>query len=161
MDEVKTQQVSPAQSKKQKKEYVYAVGRRKQSSARVRLYSSVKEGQTWNDQQVSKDQILVNGMSIEKYFPGPLNKTKYQLPLILTNTVGKYAVTIKLEGGGKAGQLDALVLGLSRALALANREKNRPVLKSKKLLKVDARVRERRKVGTGGKARRKKQSPKR
>ena len=153
MDEVK--------AKKQKKDYVYAVGRRKESSARVRLYSSVKDGQVWDGQAVSKDQILVNGMPIEKYFPGPLNKAKYQLPLVLTNTLGKYAVTIKVEGGGKMGQLEALVLGLSRALALANREKNRPVLKSKKLLKVDARVRERRKVGTGGKARRKKQSPKR
>lgn len=153
MDEVKT--------KKQKKDYVYAVGRRKESSARVRLYTSVKEDQMWNDQAVSKDQILVNGMPIEKYFSGPLNKAKYMQPLLLTNTVGKYAITVKVEGGGKAGQLAAFILGLSRALALANREKNRPVLKSKKMLRVDARVRERRKVGTGGKARRKKQSPKR
>lgn len=153
MDEVKV--------KKQKQDYTYAVGRRKESSARVRLYSSVRDGQVWDTQAVSKDQILVNGMPIEKYFPGPLNKAKYMQPLVLTNTVGKYAVTIKVEGGGKIGQLDALILGLSRALALANREKNRPVLKSKKLLKVDARVRERRKVGTGGKARHKKQSPKR
>lgn len=144
-----------------KRDYTYAVGRRKESSARVRLYSSVKEDQKWNDQMVSKDQMLVNGMPVEKYFPGPLNKAKYQLPLVLTNTLGKYAVTVKVEGGGKAGQLDALILGLSRALSLVNREKNRPVLKSKGLLKVDARVRERRKVGTGGKARRKKQSPKR
>ncbi|HSD98247.1 MAG TPA: 30S ribosomal protein S9 [Patescibacteria group bacterium] len=153
MDEVKV--------KKQKQDYTYAVGRRKESSARVRLYSSVRDGQVWDTQAVSKDQILVNGMPIEKYFPGPLNKAKYMQPLVLTNTVEKYAVTIKVEGGGKIGQLDALILGLSRALALANREKNRPVLKSKKLLKVDARVRERRKVGTGGKARHKKQSPKR
>lgn len=153
VDEIKT--------KKQKKDYIYAVGRRKESSARVRLYSSLREGQTWGDVAVSKDQILVNGMPIEKYFPGPANKAKYVQPLALTNTLGKYAVTIKVEGGGKAGQLDALVLGLARALALANREKNRSVLKAQKLLKVDARVRERRKVGTGGKARRKKQSPKR
>lgn len=153
MDEVKT--------KKTKKDYFYAVGRRKQSSARVRIYSSLKEDQKWDDQPVSKDQILVNGMPIEKYFPGPLQKAKYLSPLLLTNTLGKYAVTVKVEGGGKAGQLDALILGLSRALALVNREKNRSVLKAKKLLKVDARVRERRKVGTGGKARRKKQSPKR
>ena len=143
------------------KDFTYAVGRRKESSARVRLYSSVKEGLTWNNEPVSKDQILVNGMPIEKYFPGPLFKAKYMKPLELTNTVGKFAITVKLEGGGKAGQLVALVLGLSRALSLSNRAKNRPVLKSKKLLRVDARVRERRKVGTGGKARRKKQSPKR
>lgn len=148
-------------TKKQKMDYIYAVGRRKESSARVRLYSSVKDGQVWGQSPVSKDQILVNELPIEKYFPGPLNKTRYQLPLVLTESLGKYAVTIKVEGGGKAGQLDALILGLARALALANRAKNRGVLKAKKLLKVDARVRERRKVGTGGKARRKKQSPKR
>ncbi len=148
-------------TKKQKQDYTYAVGRRKQSSARVRLYSSVKDQQMWGDVAVSKDQILLNGMPIEKYFPGPLSKARYMQPLMLTNTIGKYAITIKVEGGGKAAQLDAIVLGLSRALALVNREKNRGVLKSKKLLKVDARVRERRKVGTGGKARRKKQSPKR
>lgn len=154
MEEVKV-------TKKQKKDYVYAVGRRKESSARVRLYSSLKDGQAWGEVALSKDQMLVNGMPVEKYFPGPLNKAKYLQPLLLTNTLGKYAVTVKVEGGGKAGQLEALVLALARALSLANREKNRPTLKAKKLLKVDARVRERRKVGTGGKARRKKQSPKR
>ncbi len=155
VDEVK----QPKRSSKQ--DYVYAVGRRKESSARVRLYSSIKEGQVWAGHAVSKDQMLVNEMPIEKYFSGPLNKAKYQLPFILTNTLGKYAVTVKIVGGGKMGQLEAMVLGIARALSLANRDKNRPVLKSKKLLKVDARVRERRKVGTGGKARRKKQSPKR
>jgi len=143
------------------KDYFYALGRRKASTARVRLYSSVKEDLMWGENPITKEQILVNGIAVEKYFPGPLNKTKYMLPLVITNTVGKYAVTVKVTGGGKSGQLDALILGLSRALSLANREKNRPVLKSKKLLKVDARVRERRKVGTGGKARRKKQSRKR
>lgn len=151
----------PVQVKKQKRDFVYAAGRRKESSARVRLYSSVKEGLMWGNNAITKDQILVNGMPIEKYFSGPVAKSRYQLPLILTNTLGKYAITVKVEGGGKAGQLDALILGLSRALSLVNREKNRPVLKAKKLLRVDARVRERRKVGTGGKARRKKQSPKR
>lgn len=154
MDEVKA-------TKKQKKDYFYAVGRRKESSARVRLYASIKEGLSWGETPISKEQMLVNGMPVEKYFSGPMSKARYQLPLVLTNTLGKYAVTIKVEGGGKAGQLDALVLGLSRALSLANREKNRPVLKAKKLLKVNAKVRERRKVGTGGKARRQKQSPKR
>ncbi len=162
IDEVKTiQPTNSVQIKQAKKEYFYAVGRRKESSARVRLYGSVKADLAWGDQKISKDQMLVNGMPVEKYFPGPLNKAKYQLPLILTNTLGKYAITVKVEGGGKVGQLEALILGLSRALSLANREKNRPVLKVKKLLKQDARVRERRKVGTGGKARRKKQSPKR
>lgn len=146
---------------KQKRDYIYAVGRRREASARVRLYAAVRDGQTWGETPVSKDQMLVNGIPVEHYFSGPVAKARYQLPLTLTNTLGKYAVTIKVEGGGKTGQLEALVLGLARALSLADKEKNRPVLKAKGLLKVDARVRERRKVGTGGKARRKKQSPKR
>lgn len=148
-------------TKKTKKDYFYALGRRKASTARVRLHASVKEGLMWDEQAVNKEQMLVNGMPVEKYFSGPANKIKYMLPLVLTNTVGKYAVTVKVVGGGKSGQLDALVLGLSRALVVANKEKNRPVLKAKGLLKQDARVRQRRMVGTGGKARRKKQSPKR
>lgn len=148
-------------NKTTKRDYIYAVGRRREASARVRLYSSVKDGQTWGEVAISKDQMLVNGMPVEHYFSGPIAKQRYQLPLVLTNTLGKYAVTIKVEGGGKAGQLDALVMGLARALSLADKEKNRPVLKAKGLLKMDARARERRKVGTGGKARRKKQSPKR
>lgn len=148
-------------SKTQKRDYIYAVGRRREASARVRLYASVKEGQVWGEHAVSKDQMLVNGIPVEHYFSGPIAKSRYQLPLVLTNTLGKYAVTVKVAGGGKAGQLTALVMGLSRALSLADREKNRSVLKAKGLLKQDSRIRERRKVGTGGKARRKKQSPKR
>jgi small subunit ribosomal protein S9 len=57
-------------------------------------------------------------------------------------------------------QLGAFVLGLSRALAAID-EGVKPVLRKKGLLTRDQRVRERRKVGTGGKARRQKQSPKR
>jgi len=75
--------------------------------------------------------------------------------------VGKYYVTVKVVGGGKNGQLDAVVHGIARAFDKADREKFRPPLKRAGLLTRDARVRERRKVGTGGKARRKKQSPKR
>lgn len=82
-------------------------------------------------------------------------------PFRATNTIGKYSLTIKVEGGGKSGQLEAVVHGISRALQLLDKEKFRPILKKKGFLTRDARVRERRKVGTGGKARRKKQSPKR
>ncbi len=147
--------------KKQKKDYFYAVGRRKESSARVRLYAAVKEDQMWGEQKVSKDQMLVNKLPIEYYFSGPIAKTRYMQPFTITNTVDKFAVTVKVEGGGKVGQLEAMILGVARALSLANREKNRSLLKAKGLLKVDAKVRQRRMVGMGGKARRKKQSPKR
>src|SRR3989344_4281255 len=65
-----------------------------------------------------------------------------------------YGISIFLNGGGKSGQIDAIILGISRALELSNKEQYRPILKKQGFLKRDARIRERRKVGTGGKARR-------
>lgn len=135
-------------AKKQNKDYIFAVGRRKTSVARVRLYSG-------------KGQTVVNGKPIQEYFPGQVAQHLYPRPFALTQTENKYYATVKVLGGGKEGQLDAVVHGLARALNELDREKFRPVLKKHGLLTRDARKRERRKVGTGGKARRKKQSPKR
>jgi len=134
-------------SKSLSKSYISAVGRRKTAIARVRLFS--KSG-----------DILVNDQPINKYFPGQASKLKYEQALKLTETHGKVSATIKVKGGGKEGQLDAVVHGLARALVKAD-EKYRPILRSKGLMTRDERMRERRKVGTGGKARRQKQSPKR
>lgn len=145
----------------QKRDYTYAVGRQREAIARVRIYAHVKEGHMWEETPVQKGQILVNGQPIEKYFPGPVYKASYMRPFSLTNTADKYAVTVKVAGGGRSGQLDAMVQGIARALSALDGTKFRPALKKAGLLTRDARVRERRKVGTGGKARRKKQSPKR
>jgi small subunit ribosomal protein S9 len=135
-------------TEEQEPRFISAVGRRKESIARVRLYQG-------------KGQTLVNNLPIGEYFPGEVARLVYVKPFELTSTVGKYYATIKVFGGGKSGQLQAVVHGLARALAEADRDKFRPNLKKNKLLTRDARVRERRKVGMGGKARRKKQSPKR
>lgn len=147
--------------KQVKRDYAYAVGRGKEAVARVRIYSHVKDGSVWNDKQISKEQILVNGMEIEHYFSGPSAKAMYMRPFEVTETVGKYAVTVKVAGGGKNGQLDAMIQAVARALSILSAPKFRPALKQNGFLTRDARVRQRRKVGTGGKARRKKQSPKR
>jgi small subunit ribosomal protein S9 len=136
----------PKRSKK--KNYIYALGRRKSASARVRLFKGRKEN-------------IVNDVEIDKYFPGEVSKTKWIQPFKITDTEKKYYVTVKVVGGGKKGQLDAVVHGISRALASTDVKKFRIPLKKAGLLTRDSRVRERRKVGTGGKARRKKQSPKR
>ncbi|MDE2025178.1 MAG: 30S ribosomal protein S9 [Patescibacteria group bacterium] len=144
-----------------KRDYTYAVGRQREAIARVRIYAHVKDGLMWDNIPVQKAQILVNGEPIEKYFPGPVYKATYMKPFTVTNTADKYAVTVKVAGGGRSGQLDAMVQGVARALSSLDGTKFRPVLKKAGLLTRDARVRERRKVGTGGKARRKKQSPKR
>ena len=82
------------------------------------------------------------------------------VPLKITNNVGKYTITIKVEGGGFTGQLSASIHAMARALSTVD-DKNKQILKKAGLLTRDARVRERRKVGMGGKSRRKRQSPKR
>lgn len=131
-----------------KGECIATVGRRKVATARVRLYN--KPG-----------DFLVNGEPVGKYFASLGNAAAvYNLPFITTNTLGKYAVTVKVIGGGLSGQLDALAHGLARALVKLNVD-YRPLIKETGLLTRDDRMKETRKVGTGGKARRKRQSPKR
>ncbi|OGY08329.1 MAG: 30S ribosomal protein S9 [Candidatus Blackburnbacteria bacterium RIFCSPHIGHO2_01_FULL_43_15b] len=135
-------------ARKKQKEYIFAVGRRKTSVARVRLHKG-------------KDQHVVNGMPIGQYFPGEQLQKLWSKPFQLTQTEGKYFVTVKTAGGGKKGQLDAATHGIARTLALLNEETFKPLMRKNGLLTRDSRTRERRKVGTGGKARRAKQSPKR
>ena len=137
-------------------EYIYAVGRRKTAVARVRLY--VKTAKVMADQ---KSQIVINGKSSEAYFPDKTSQVQLWEPLRTSNTADKFTATIKVEGGGKRGQLGAVIHGLSRAIVKADSEAYRKILKSQGFLTRDPRMRERRKIGTGGKARRQKQSPKR
>jgi small subunit ribosomal protein S9 len=138
----------PKSTKKKLPQYTYAVGRRKTATARVRLYQK-------------KGDMLVNGIAAGQYFPGVLSLTKYLLPLKLTKTHEKFSFSAKVDGSGKPAQLDAVVHGLARTLAKIDPEKYRPILKKNGLLTRDSRMKESRKVGTGGKARRQKQSPKR
>lgn len=128
--------------------YHQAVGRRKEAIARVRIFPG-------------QGQITVNGQLISEYFKGPIAQKAYQKPLELTKSLGKFSGSIKVLGGGVASQLGAVVHGLARALEVFDKVKNRPALKSAKLLTRDARVKERRKFGLAQKARAKKQSPKR
>jgi len=134
--------------RKTTKTYVFAVGRRKGARARVRLFKN-------------KGETVVNEKPVNEYFGGAVERQLFSRVFQLSGADGKYFATIKIEGGGKRGQLDAAILGVARAFSKADPEKFRSVLKKHGYLTRDARVRERRKVGTGGKARRKKQSPKR
>lgn len=134
-------------ARKVKKNYIYAVGRRKASSARVRLFKGSEEN-------------TVNGELIGKYFPGDVARADWIRPFEVLELTGKYYFTVRVLGGGKEGQLDAVTFGVSRALGKV-KEDYRKALRKAGLLTRDSRVRERRKVGMGGKARRKKQSPKR
>lgn len=127
---------------------ISTVGRRKEAIARVRLM----EG---------NGQITVNGKPIGEYFKGVISQRIYQRPFEITKTLGKYKFSVKVEGGGISSQLGAFVHGVSRALAKVDTKNFRPPLKKEGLLTRDARVKERRKYGHAGKARKKKQSPKR
>lgn len=142
-------------------DYILTVGRRKGAVAQVRLYPKVKDGLMFGDQVVKKGDIIVNEKHISAYFSGDRAKITYMEPLRVTNTLNSYAITVKVRGGGMAGQMDAFIHGVARALSLADKEKHYPILKKKGFLTRDARVRQRRKVGMGGKSRRKRQSPKR
>ena len=138
----------PRGRKKSTKKYTYAIGRRKQATAIVRLFKG-------------KGESIVNGKKISDYFPGVVNKYHYQKPLEIAGVLGKFYATIMARGSGKQSQLEAVALALSRALEKVDREKYRPLLKREGFLTVDSRVRERRKAGQMGRARKKKQSPKR
>jgi small subunit ribosomal protein S9 len=128
--------------------YTYATGRRKSSRARVRIFRG-------------KGETTVNGKPIDVYFPGPINKKLWQRPFGITETSDKYFATVRVVGGGLHGQLEAVAHGLSRALAKAKPDAFKSLIKKAGLLTRDARTRQRRMVGMGGKSRRQKQSPKR
>lgn len=123
------------------------VGRRKEAVARVRILPG-------------QGQIIINGKPITEYFSGVLFQKKYQKPLEITKTEGKYTISAKVTGGGRVSQVDAFVHGISRAIAKAE-PALRTILKKEGFLTRDARVKERRKYGHAQKARAMKQSPKR
>ena len=130
------------------KEYFSTIGRRKTAVARVRLWSG-------------KQEIVVNGKPISQYFKGETFKKVYQAPFVLTGTLNQFSGSIKVIGSGLAGQAEAVVLGIARALVKADSEKYKLMLRDKGFLTRDPRMKETRKAGQGGRARAKKQSPKR
>ena len=143
-------------------QYYEAVGRRKRSVARVRLYLTNKEKFAQvGEHKIKAGEAYLNNEPLEKNHVIAYERDFIFSPLKLTGNEGRFAVSIVTSGGGRNGQLEAIVHGVSRAIELVDREQYRPTLKKQGLLKRDPRKKERRKVGTGGKARRLKQSPKR
>jgi small subunit ribosomal protein S9 len=126
--------------------YSYALGRRKTAAATVRLFKG-------------SDKSTVNGKDSKVFFPTALQQQKLELPFAVTNTLSQYYFTAKTVGGGVTGQLDAILLGIARALIKENPEM-RPELKKAGLLSRDDRMVERKKTGQP-KARKKPQYSKR
>ncbi len=131
-----------------KKPIVKVVGSRKRATARVWLYKG-------------KGEITINDQPLGIYFSSLVVQRQLEQPFVTTNTLGKFYATIKVVGGGKNSQLEAVVHGLARALDEANREKFHTLLKTAGFLSRDSREKERRKPGTARSARAKRQSPKR
>ena len=113
--------------------YYQGVGKRKTAIASVRLSP--------ND-----DKIVVNGKTVEQYFPRVALQIAVVRPLQVTEMTGKFGVSVKVLGGGVAGQAAAVAHGIARALVV-NNEELRPVLRHAGLLTRDSRVKERKKYG--------------
>lgn len=114
--------------------YIEAVGRRKTSTARVRI----TEG--------SKESVVVNDKDVPTYFPTLELQKIVSEALEKSKVVGKFAITVKVVGGGIHSQAEALRHGLSRALVTFD-EETRKRLKKLGFLKRDPRMKERRKFG--------------
>ena len=115
------------------KDQIQTVGRRKRAVARVLLRPGTGE---W----------IVNGRSLQDYFPRPTHQIRIEEPLKLTGLEGTFDVRVRVHGGGLTGQSDAVRMGLSRAL-LVHDEELRPTLRAKGMLTRDARQVERKKPG--------------
>jgi small subunit ribosomal protein S9 len=113
-----------------------ALGRRKESTARVRL-------------EAGSGQIVVNGRPFEKYFLRETDRIIVLQPLALTESTGKFNISANLSGGGMTGQAGALRLGISRALLIAD-ENFKEIFRKNGYLTRDSRMKERKKYGQKG-----------
>src|SRR3989344_2651353 len=118
--------------------YYEAVGRRKQSVARVRLYLPKKKGELLvNKLNIKAGEIYINGKSLEKSALKSYEKNFLSLPLTLTKNQDRFAISILVSGGGTTGRLEAMVHGVTRALEIVDKEAYRPLLKANGLLTRD------------------------
>ncbi len=118
-----------------------ATGRRKRSSAQVRLVSGT-------------GKITVNGVDVNEYMPYATLVMDLKQPLVATNNENKFDITVTVKGGGFSGQTGAIRLGITRALLAfdANSDQSRDdsyrkILKTAGFVTRDPRVKERKKPG--------------
>ena len=113
--------------------YHRGTGRRKCAIAQVKLFSGSGE-------------ITINGKPYTQFFPLVDHRHMVEQAFLVTDTVGKYNVEVKIVGGGVTGQAGAIKHGLARALVHLNEGFKVP-LRQHGLLTRDPRVKERKKAG--------------
>jgi len=119
-----------------KNDEIWATGRRKSATARVRLSAGT-------------GKIKVNGKKIEEYFPSESVIGFVCQTLTVTDTLSTVDINANIKGGGLVGQAGALRHGIARTLVKKD-ESLRPILKDCGMLSRDARVKERKKPGQPG-----------
>ncbi|MCK2236905.1 30S ribosomal protein S9 [Crossiella sp. S99.2] len=112
---------------------VQTVGRRKEAVVRVRLVPG-------------SGKFLLNGKTLEDYFPNKVHQQLIKEPLVTLEKVEAFDIFGNLRGGGPSGQAGALRLAIARALIEVDSE-DRPPLKKAGFLTRDPRVKERKKYG--------------
>jgi len=117
--------------------YYYGTGRRKTSTARVRL---IPEG---------SGVAIVNRLPMDEYFDREAVKMIITQPFEVTETVGQFDLYVNVRGGGKAGQAGAIRHGIARALLHSDPEL-KTILRKAGFLTRDARMKERKKYGQKG-----------
>jgi small subunit ribosomal protein S9 len=117
----------------EKQAYFYGTGRRKTAIARVRVMPG-------------NGAIIINGIPYEDLYAQADLRRRVLQPLVVTDSVGKYNVVAKVEGGGIAAQSGAISHGISRALVEID-EKSKDSLRKNGLLTRDSREKERKKPG--------------
>ncbi|MFT6408888.1 MAG: small subunit ribosomal protein S9 [Arenicella sp.] len=117
-------------------EVYLGTGRRKSSTARVRMQSG-------------KGSITVNQRPLDEYFGRETARMIVRQPLVLLDMVGTFDINVNVQGGGGSGQAGAIRHGITRAL-LAYDEELRPALRAAGFVTRDAREVERKKVGLKG-----------
>ena len=114
-------------------QYYEGVGRRKTSSARVRIMAG-------------NGQYTINDKQAAAYFPRLRDMVKIMAPLLAAEMEGRFDISVKVQGGGITGQSGAVCHGLARALLKMDPEL-RPVMRAGGFLTRDARMKERKKPG--------------
>ncbi len=115
-------------------QYYEGVGRRKTSTARVRLHTD------------GTGAITVNDKPVAEYFGRQTDAQNVAAPLRLAGVDQRFDVTVKVRGGGDTGQADAVAMGVARALLEVDPEL-KPMLRKAGYLTRDARAKERKKPG--------------